>query len=97
VPEYTICPDCHFHEPSTTVCSKCGTIFEQWYSAHQPLPPREPDAAIAEAVALMEQQRTIELDRWRQAKRIAILIILAALAIALIKLVATYRHLFSNA
>jgi len=97
VSAHTICPKCHFPEPSATRCSRCGTVFEEWYSAHKPEPPRDPDAVIAEAVARMEHERTVERVRWRQAKLTAVLIILAALAIALIKLVASYRHLFSNA
>jgi hypothetical protein len=97
MPPYTLCPKCHFHEPSAAACSRCGTVFEKWYAAHKPEPPREPESVIAEAVARMERERTIDRARWRQAKWIAILIIVVALAIALIKLVASYRHLFSNA
>src|SRR5437773_4944997 len=78
---YTICPKCHFEEPSTTACSRCGTVFAQWYSGHTTLPKGEP-AAIAEAVRKFEELRAMEIARRRQA--IVVRNIILAVAFALL-------------
>ena len=66
MPAYTICPKCHFEEPSTTACSRCGTVFATWYSTHTSLPAAEPPA-VAEALRKFEELRSLEIARRRQA------------------------------
>jgi hypothetical protein len=94
---FTICPKCHFEEPSATACSRCGTVFEQWYSEHQPAPAREPEAVVAEALRKLDQLRIIEVARSRRRRRIAQLIVLAAIAVAILIVVVQLRRLFANA
>jgi hypothetical protein len=63
---YTVCPKCHFEEPSTTACSRCGTVFAQWYSVNTTRPAAEPPA-VAEALRKFEELRSMEIARRRQA------------------------------
>jgi hypothetical protein len=63
---YTICPKCHFEEPSTTACSRCGTVFATWYAMHTTQPAAEPPA-VAEALRKFEELRAVEMARRRQA------------------------------
>ena len=78
---YTICPKCHFEEPSTTACSRCGTVFAQWYSMHTTRPAADPPA-VAEALRKFEEIRATEIARRRHA--IVVRNIILAVAVALL-------------
>ena len=63
---YTICPKCHFEEPSSTACSRCGTVFATWYAMRTPQPQAEPPK-LAEALRKFEEIRAMEIERRRRA------------------------------
>jgi hypothetical protein len=80
---YTICPKCHFEEPSTTACSRCGTVFATWYSMHTTQPAAEPPA-VAEALRKFEELRAMEIARRRQAILVRNIILAAAVALLIL-------------
>jgi hypothetical protein len=91
---YTICPKCHFEEPSTTACSRCGTVFATWYSMHTARAAAEPPA-VAEALRKFEELRVTEIARRRHA--IVVRNIILAVAIALLILFTLCLRLFADA
>jgi hypothetical protein len=68
-------------------------VFANWYATHQQRAVKDPQTAIADAVAMMERERTLHARRIRRFKRIAILIMATALAIALMIVISRYRQL----
>ncbi len=105
---YTVCPKCHFQEPSTTACSRCGTVFAQWYSVHVPHPAPEEnppaakkkDALLELALRQMQQQRAKTRLQRRRRRLIVLLVILGTIVVgmfALLELILAYGRLFANA
>jgi hypothetical protein len=82
---FTVCPKCHFDEPSTTACSRCGTVFDQWYSMHVPHPAApKPNPALGEALRLLERQRVIDEFQWRRKRLLFIVVAFGLVSLGLI-------------
>jgi hypothetical protein len=81
---FTVCPKCHFEEPSTTACSRCGTVFDQWYSMHVPRPAPKPNPALGEALRHLERQRVIDAFQWRWKRLLFIIVAFGLVSLGLI-------------
>jgi primosomal protein N' len=81
---YTVCPKCHFHEPSNEACSQCGTVFAKFYATHNK-PKEELGKLFERQIARAnqrQQQAARRSDRWRISILVSVIVVAAGLCIA---------------